>query len=287
MGRAYWAALAAWAGVGGKTMTALLRHFGSLEAVLAAPAQELMRVHGVGPQTAAAIRRLDIAAVEDELARLADQGIAVLTWEDAGYPTNLLRCADAPPVLFVRGALDPQDGRAVAIIGTRTPAPESTRLAEHIAAMLAERGWTVVSGLALGIDAAAHRGALQAGGRTLAVLGSGVAAVYPPAHARLAEIIAQQGALLSEVHPLASVSRQSLIARNRITSGLSRAVIVVQSGGVDSGSMSTVRRALEQGRAVWAIGGGNADLLEAGVEVLTPADLEGEALADWLERTAF
>ncbi len=267
-------------------MTALLRHFGSVEAVLAASAQELMRVRGVGPQTAAAICNLNVAAVEDELTRFAAQGIAVLTWEDAEYPANLLHCTDAPPVLFVRGALTPQDGRAAAIIGTRTPAPESARLAERTAAMLAERGWTIVSGLALGIDAAAHYGALQAGGRTLAVLGSGVASVYPSAHKQLAEAIAQQGALLSEVHPLATVSRQSLIARNRITSGLSRAVILVQSGGADSGSMSTVRRALEQGRAVLSIGDGNADLPEVGVEVLTPADLEGRALVDWLEHVA-
>ncbi len=286
MDKTHWAALAAWAGVGGKTMTALLQHFGSLEAILAASARELRDVRGVGPQTAAAITRLDLAAVEAELARFAAQGIGILTWEDKDYPANLLHSADAPPVLFVRGALAPQDARAVAIIGTRTPPPASAALAERIAAALAARGWTIVSGLALGIDTAAHRGALNVGGRTLAVLGCGAAMVYPPANRQLAETITQQGALLSETHPLATVSRQSLIARNRITSGLSRAVIVIQAGGKDSGSMSTVRRAREQGRPVFAFSG-DADykgLLQAGAEILTPADLDGDALAERLDR---
>jgi DNA processing protein len=208
-------------------------------------------------------------------------GIRVITWEDATlYPQNLLLCDDAPPVLFTRGNPQPSDSRAVAIIGTRTPRPESAELAQTLAYELASRGWTIVSGLALGIDAAAHHGALAANGRTLAVLGSGLMRVYPPANHDLAHRIAADGVLLSELHPDEKVSPQHLIARNRITSGLSRAVIVVQSGE-DSGSMSTARRARQQGRTVFAVLGGDAGceaLLADGAHALEPAALDFDAL---------
>jgi DNA processing protein len=277
--KVHWAALAAWAGIGGRTMTALLQHFGSLEPVFSA--SELVRVRHIGPQTAAAITSLDLPAIEAALAGFASAGVSILTWEDAEYPANLLRSQDAPPVLFVRGALAEDDVRAVAVVGTRSPSASAVMLARTIAAELAVRGWTIVSGLALGIDTAAHRGALEAGGRTLAVLGGGVLNVYPPANAALAEAVMRSGALLCEAHPQAEVNRQSLIARNRITSGLSRAVIVVQSGE-DSGSMSTARRAREQGRAVLAVRGGDAgcdSLIAEGAEELRPDDGDWDALS--------
>ncbi len=287
MSRVHWAALAVWAGVGGRAITHLLERFGSLEAALAAPHEALLRVPHIGPQTAQAIARLDLAAVEAELARFAREGIQTHTWQDATYPANLLRAPDAPPVLFSRGALAPEDARAAAIVGARAPGPRSTDLAQRIARELARRGWTVVSGLALGIDAAAHQGALEADGRTLAVLGSGVGVVYPRRHAALAAEVERQGALLSEQHPQAAVSRQSLVARNRITSGLSRAVIVVQSSA-DSGSASTARRAVAQGRAVFAVVEGETqDALPVEEAIpLPPEGIDWDALSEQLAQAA-
>lgn len=286
MSRLHWVALATFAGLGGKSITRLLEHFGSLEAVFAAPVRELAGIRRIGRRTAEAIARVDLAAVEAEIAAFTRQEIAVLTWEDAAYPANLLRAPDAPPVLFVKGTLKPGDVRAVAIVGTRTPTPAGAALAQHMARELSSRGWAIVSGLALGIDAAAHRGALEAGGRTLAVLGSGVASIYPRQHRPLSGAIERQGALLSEGHPGAGVTRRSLIARNRITSGLSRAVIVVESS-TDSGSASTARRALAQGRPVFAIGGDGAEdgsFLEDGVTVLRLEELGWDALSEHLDR---
>lgn len=284
--RVHWVALAAAAGVGGRTITRLLQHFGSLEEVFSAGQERLLQVPGIGPRTAAAIGTVSLTAVEADMARWAAEGIETLTWEDPGYPANLLRSPLAPPVLFVQGTLLPADARAVAIVGTRQPDPELADLARVMALELARRGWTVLSGLALGIDAEAHRGALEAGGRTLAVLGSGLNCLYPSRHARLAEQIAGHGAVLSELSPEAAVSRQALIARNRITSGLSRTVIVVQSRA-DSGSVNTAKWAWRQGRAVFAVAGepaGNSALLAAGAESIVPDGEDWEALSERLEQ---
>jgi DNA processing protein len=282
--KTHWVALTTAARVGGKTITRLLEHFGTLEAVFEATPNELIQVPHVGKQTANAITRIDLGAVEADLEGMTQRGIQVLTWEDAAFPANLLRCEDAPPVLFVRGTLLPCDVRAVAVVGTRTPSPSSIELANRLAFELASRGWTIVSGLAVGIDRAAHQGALASGGRTLAVLGSGLERLYPPQHAHLAQNIEGSGAVLSELHPSVTVSPQNLIARNRITSGLSRAVIVVQSGQ-DSGSVSTARRAWGQGRKVFAVTGGDTGcdaLLQAGAEAIYPDQIEWDTLAEAL-----
>jgi DNA processing protein len=284
MSKVHWVALATAGRVGGKTITALLQRFAVLDNVFDAPVAELERVPGVGPVTAQAIVGIDLVAVEAACDRWEQQEIAVITWQDRAYPPNLLLCDDAPPVLFVRGVLRRADWRAVAVIGTRQPKPASAELAHRMGFELARRGWAIVSGLALGIDAAAHRGALDAGGRTLAVLGSGLLRIYPNSHTALADSIARSGALLSELHPEATVNRQNLIARNRITSGLSRAVIVVQSGE-DSGSVSTVRRAWAQGRAVLAVTGedaGGEALLAGGAEPLSLDGLDWDALSERL-----
>jgi DNA processing protein len=283
--RAAWLALSLAGGVGGRTVTRLLRHFGSLEAALSAPYDALLSVPGVGPHTARAISSIDLPTAETALSSLTADGVHMLTWPDPAYPSNLLYTVDAPPVLFVRGALAVVDSRAVAIVGTRSPTPRSAELAHTLGCGFARLGWTVVSGLALGIDAAAHRGALSAGGRTLAVLGSGVLSIYPKRHTDLAGEIAAQGALLCEVHPGARVSRPSLIARNRITSGLSRAVIVVQSSA-DSGSLNTTRWARGQGRPIFSIVGGGEGgdaLIEAGAFPLDPDHLDFDALSAQLD----
>ena len=284
MSTAHWVALATTARVGGKTITRLLAHFGSLEAILSATPEELIRVPRVGPRTAAAIASIDLGATEAEIARLAEQDVRILTWEDAAYPPNLLRCDDAPPVLFLRGELAPAHSQAVAIVGTRQPEERAASLAYRMGYELARRGWTIVSGLAIGVDTAAHRGALAAGGRTLAVLGSGVLNVYPRRNRSLAGAIMGSGVVLAEVHPEAAVSPQNLIARNRITSGLSRAVIVVEAAE-DSGSLSTARRARQQGRKVFTVTGGDAgceELLAAGAEALDPETIDWDALAERL-----
>lgn len=277
MSRLHWVALATAAGVGGRTITRLLQHFGSLEEVLAAPPAALRGVPGVGPQTAAAIAAIDLPAVEAQLAGWEAGGVGVVTWEDAGYPRALLRTPDAPPVLFHRGELLPEDDRAVAIVGTRQPSRRGEALARQMASELARHGWVIVSGLAIGIDTAAHRGALEAGGRTLAVLGSGVENVYPRRAVSLAAQVATSGAVLSELQPGAGVSRQTLIARNRITSGLCRAVIVVQSQA-DSGSVNTARWAWKQGRAVFAVAGNEA-LLAQGAEPIPAGGIDWDDLA--------
>lgn len=284
MGRLHWVALAATGRIGGRTITRLLAHFGSLEAAFDADRAALMQVPGIGPRLAGIIHEIDLPAVAQRSAAWQQAGLTILTWEDAGYPANLLTVPDAPPVLFVRGALHEKDTRAVAMVGTRQPHAASAQLAERLARELSARGWSIVSGLALGIDAAAHRGALAAGGRTIGVLGSGVDTVYPRSHRALGDTVAAHGALCAEVPPGTAVSRPALIARNRITSGLSRAVIVVQSAA-DSGSANTARRAAEQGRAVFAVTGGEADAnpLVAQGAVPLPAEIDYDALAEQLD----
>jgi DNA processing protein len=273
--------------IGGKTITRLLDRFGSLEAALEATYEELIAVKGIGAATASAITGINISAIENALAAYKEHNIRVITWDDtARYPNNLLRCQDAPPVLFMQGETTKHDSRAIAIIGTRTPRPESRVLAHEFGFQLVSRGWAIVSGLALGIDTGAHQGALDGDGRTLAVLGSGLLRMYPVENRALADQIAANGAVISELKPEAQVSSQTLIARNRITSGLSRAVIVVQSGE-DSGSMSTARRAVQQGRPVFAVLGGDAGcerLLADGAEAIDPDLIDWDQFSDRLDR---
>ncbi len=220
--------------------------------------------------------------VGHEVASLSDEGVQVVTWDDEEYPTNLRLVRDAPPVLFVRGDLCPEDAAAVAIVGTRQPTEKAAALAETLAYELARRGLTIVSGLALGIDAAAHRGALRAdGGRTLAVLGSGLRIIHPRENASLADEIAGRGALLSELHPNTPPRGQSLMARDHIIAGLCRAVIVVEAGE-KSGSLDTAGRARAQGRLLFAIPGspGTDSLLASGAEHLDAETADLDNLAE-------
>lgn len=184
----------------------------------------------------------------------ADATIRMLTLADAEYPAALRTIFDPPSPLYVRGALISADDVAVAIVGTRRPTPYGVAVAEQLARDLTRCGVTVVSGLARGIDAAAHRGALEAGGRTIAVLGCGPDIVYPPEHRRLLESIIGQGAVVSECPPGTPPLASQFPRRNRIISGLSRGVVVVE-GRTDSGALITADAALEQGREVFAIPG--------------------------------
>lgn len=271
MSRLHWIALSLTPGVGGKAMRRLLKRFGDAEAVFEAPDKALLAMPRIGEKTLRAIRAVRLEQVEAELLSLEDEGIGVLVWDDEDYPANLRAAADAPPLLFVRGTVLPEDARAVAIVGTRTPSSRGLENAHITAATLAVRGLTVISGLALGVDTAAHTGTLEAGGRTLAVLGSGLRAIHPRSNAELAERIAVSGALLSELHPNTPVRGSQLMARDRIISGLSRAVVVVEAR-LESGSLDTARHAREQERPLFAIPGspGCDALLQAEAHLLVP-----------------
>ncbi|NLX08387.1 MAG: DNA-processing protein DprA [Chloroflexi bacterium] len=260
-------------GLGGKTLDRLVAYFGTVEAVLQASERDLTAVPRIGPRLAAAIRAVDLARTGAEIERWQAAGIGLLLREDAAYPAALKPLADAPPVLFWRGNPPPlPDAPAVAVVGTRQPRPQACDLAQTLAAAIAAQGGIVVSGLAAGIDTAAHQGALRAGGVTLAVLGCGVRVPYPPDNRPLAHEIAANGALLAEVHPDAGPNSAALVARNRLISGLSRAVIVVEAGA-SSGSLHAARFAVSQGRAVYALdtdSDGNRLLLNGDAQPLPP-----------------
>jgi len=190
----------------------------------------------------------------DEQERARRLGVGFLTPEDPGYPPLLKGTADPPEVLYTRGTIVPEDRLAIAVVGARRATPAGLDLAARIGCDLARRGFTVVSGLARGIDAAAHKGALAGGGRTIAVLGSGLDRVYPSEHEALARSIAERGALLSEkkfgTAPLAGHFPE----RNRIIAGMAWATVVVEAAR-DSGSLITANLALEEGRLVFAVPG--------------------------------
>ncbi len=281
MSKAHWLALASAPGIGGATARKLLDRFGTVEAVFDAAPDELAGIPRVTPAAAAQLLSTPLDALTDEMVSLSDEGIDLLTWDDDAFPPTLRALPDAPVVLFVRGRLLPEDAVAAAIVGTRNASLPRLDLADVIASGLAERGVTIVSGLALGIDTAAHQGALRpADGRTIAVLGSGLRNVHPRQNAALAEVIVTRGALLSELMPNAPPRGPQLMARDRLVSGLSRAVIVVEAAE-DSGSLDTAARAQKQGRLVYAVPGspGADGLLRGGALPLDPASPDLDALA--------
>lgn len=242
-------------GVGPRHRQDLIARFGSAAAVLAASASELHGVPGIGPKIAARIvaARTEIDA-EAELALAAEHDIDVLTEPDSDFPRPLRQIHDPPGVLFRRGSYLPQDELAIAIVGTRHATRYGLAQAEKLAAGLARVGFTITSGLARGIDAAAHRGALDAGGRTIAVLGSGLLEIYPPEHNSLARDVAASGCVLSEVPPRMVPLSGAFPQRNRLISGLTVGTIVVEAAN-RSGALITARHAYEQGREVFAVPG--------------------------------
>ena len=243
------------AGIGPRLRKALLEEFGTPSAVLAAAPADLRRVRGVGAELT---RRIAMAKeqidVQAELELCAAHQIAILGDTDSGYPRALREIHDPPGILFVRGEILPQDALAIAIVGSRHATQYGLAQAERLAGSLARAGITIVSGLARGIDAAAHRGALAAGGRTLAVLGSGLLNMYPPEHAELADEIAGHGAVISEAPPKSPPLSGAFPQRNRIISGLSLGVLVVEASAA-SGALISARHAMEQGRDVFAVPG--------------------------------
>jgi DNA processing protein len=284
--KAYHVALATTPGIGPRTFAALVERFGSPRAVFSADADELLQVPRVTAETVALLHACDLDAVENELFALSEDGIAVIPRDDDAYPANLAHIPDAPPALFVRGALRADDARAVAIVGTREASARGQRVAADLAYGFAARGFTVVSGLARGIDTAAHLGALDGEGRTLAVLGSGIRVIHPHENIELANrITSGRGAVLSEFHPNAPPQGRTLMIRDRVISGLARGVVVVEAAP-DSGSLDTAKRARRQARLVFAVAGGGAgaeDLLRAGARVIDADAVDWDAIVSALD----
>ncbi len=242
-------------GMGGKTAATLLAAFGSPAAVFAASPSDLARLDGVGPKMVAAIREAADGRFADETLRLCErEQVRILLRGDADYPRLLTQIPDPPAILFVRGAFTPADALSVALVGSRHATTYGRKVTEQLAAGLVRAGYTVVSGLARGIDAWAHSGAIAAGGRTIGVLGSGVLEIYPPEHGPLADEVIAKGALVSESTPLEHPHAGAFPRRNRIVAGLSLGTVVVQAAE-RSGALITARLAGEQGREVFAVPG--------------------------------
>ncbi len=242
-------------GVGPLTRRALLSAFGTAAAVFDATVAQLSTVVGVGPKLSSRLAAArDMIDVADEVRVCREHGIRILMESDADYPERLRQIPDPPGVLFVAGELESRDALAVAIVGTRHATQYGLLIAERLAGGLAQAGYTVVSGLARGIDAAAHRGAMAAGGRTIAVLGSGLLNLYPPEHAELAGQVRGRGAVLSEAPPRMPAQAGMVPQRNRVITGLCLGTIVVEAAE-RSGALVSATHAMEQGREVFAVPG--------------------------------
>lgn len=259
----------------------LLEAFGTLRELFGAPEELLRHVDGIGPVLARRITAYcrNPKLLSEEL-RLAKQACcAILTQLDADYPTPLRQIPDPPLVLYMMGQWRDEDQTAVAIVGSRRATLYGQHVAQRLAYDLAIRGVTVVSGLARGIDGAAHQGALKARGRTLAVLGNGLASIYPPEHKGLAEEITAHGAMLSELPMRMEPLAQNFPRRNRLISGLSLGVVIVEAAK-RSGALITADAALDQGREVFAVPGkvdsmasqGTHQLLKQGARLVTSVD---------------
>jgi DNA processing protein len=242
-------------GIGPKLTAALLRRFGSAAAILAASSSELQEVPHLTSAVADLLKK-SIAAgdVDAELALMDKHEVRLVRLGSPEYPAALATIDMPPRFLYVRGTLEPRDAHAIAIVGSRHCTSYGRRIAERLAADMARAGFTVVSGLARGIDGCAHRGALEAKGRTIAVLAGGLSKIYPPEHGGLADAVAGAGALITEsamrMEPMAGM----FPARNRIISGLCRAVVLVEANE-KSGALITARHAAEQGREIFALPG--------------------------------
>ncbi len=267
-------------GVGPVTFRVLVDALGTAEAVWRAPASTLRSVDGCPRHVADAVHAFDgWGQVDAELACLASLSGRLLTLPSSDYPVHLRRIHDPPPVLYVLGDLPTDERRVIAVVGSRRATPYGTATATRLATELAAAGFVVVSGLARGIDAAAHQGALQGNGRTVAVLGCGVDVAYPPEMRGLKDKVRSHGAVLSEFPLGAPPDPHHFPTRNRIISGMSLGVLVIEATA-ESGSLITAKLALEQGREVFAVPGnvgtptstGTNRLIKAGATLVETAD---------------
>ena len=257
----------------------LLERLGSAVAVLEA-SRDTLRDTGVGPEAARSIaswrEHVDLDA---ELRRIEAGGVKVYGWHDPEYPPLLKEIHDPPIVLYVRGTLSERDRNSVGVVGTRKPTNYGGECAKKLSYQLAYAGLTVASGLALGVDTLAHQAALAAKGRTLAVIGSGLDALYPPQNRALAEKIAESGAVLTEFSMATKADKQTFPMRNRIISGLSFGLLVIEAGG-RSGALISATQAGEQGRSLYAVPGridnplaeGSNRLIQQGAKLVLSAN---------------
>jgi DNA processing protein len=265
--------------VGPVRLRKLVKAFGSPADVLRASGRALRQVDGVGEEVAASISKwessIDLAA---ELKRVEDFGAKVITRESPEYAPALLQLHNPPILLYVWGTLEERDFQAIGIVGSRKTSHYGVESAKKISYQLAYAGLTVVSGLARGIDTAAHQGALAAQGRTIAVIGSGLMDLYPPENSALAERITQSGAVVSEFPMTFPPSTQTFPYRNRIVAGWGRGLLVVEAGA-KSGALITAENAVENGRSVYAVPGqidrptsfGTNRLIQQGAKLITCA----------------
>lgn len=252
--RALWIALTLVPGLGPARIIRLVEQTGGVEAAWRATPRQMANA-GIDRRTAEAFAAAQHRLDTTDQVRYADRtGVQIICWDSSGYPDRLREIGYPPPVLYVRGELLPEDADAVAIVGTRRATVYGRDIAGRFATALAERGISVVSGLAKGIDGVAHQAAIDAGGRTIAVLGSGVDRIYPPEHVPLARRIERNGAVLSLFELGRKPDASNFPLRNKIISGLSLGVLVVEAGE-KSGALLTARDALDQNREVFAVPG--------------------------------
>ncbi len=274
--RHYWVGFNKVPGIGAARLRLLVDYFGDLEAAWRAPSHALKQA-GLDRRSLESLLKVrEMLDLDAEMERLHQAGVQAITWVDDCYPPNLRQVYNAPPVLYVRGSLDTRDEWAVAVVGTRRASVYGKEAARMVCTGLAQAGVTVVSGMAQGIDTVAHRACLDAGGRTIAVLGCGVDVVYPARNSQLAAEIVERGALISEYALGTRPDARNFPPRNRIISGLTLGTVVVE-GDMGSGALITSGFALEQGREVFAIPGnifarasrGTNYLIQQGAKLVT------------------
>jgi DNA processing protein len=281
--RLYWFALQTVPNIGALRYTVLVKRFGSPQVALEASVAELKRIPDFGEKVVESIKtQVDWEEAEKQLATLNKSGAQMITILDDVYPEPLKRIYDPPPFLLIRGNLTAADQHAVAIVGSRVCTAYGKQIAEQLARGLVDAGMTVVSGLARGIDSGAHRSALKAGGRTIAVLGCGLDIIYPPENEELYDEISASGAVVSEFPFGLKPDKFNFPTRNRIISGLSKGVVVVEAGRM-SGALLTVQHAIDQNREVFAVPGNINSPASAGTnELLKQGAIPVTSLADVL-----
>lgn len=277
----HWLALSDVPGIGRVFYKRLIEAFGSPEAVFSASPPELKDVEGISDKIIKELKNFkpDDKKINNELIKLKDSGIRLITLNDNDYPQNLKSIYDPPPYLYVKGGFKNEDRLSVAIIGSRSATNYGRQITETISKELSSLGITIVSGMARGIDSFAHQSALDAGGRTIAVLGCGIDVVYPPENKGLMARIKEAGAVVSEFPFCTLPEAANFPQRNRIISGLSLGTVVIEASD-DSGSLITANCALEQGRELFAVPGnitsrmskGSNSLIKKGAKLINSAD---------------
>ena len=265
----HWVALSLCRNLGHVRLQALLQHFGNSAAIVDASLDELKQVPGIGKKIANEIQTIDLAQTEKKIFAWQKADVQIITQFDKAYPSHLFDLPDPPPTIFVRGKLE-DILKSVAIVGTRSPSQSAQAIAFRLAHEYAAQGYTIISGLALGIDTAAHTGALVAPmGTTMAVLGCGVLNVYPQENRELADLICQGSALLSEVDPQQTVQASHLVARNRMIAALSQQVFIIETSE-QGGAMYAAKHAQSLGRTCYAWdcdASGNRNLIQNGIAI--------------------